>query len=41
MFRIAPEVHAKAALAAQLIGNSLNQWAEKVLKEVTSSSLLV
>src|SRR3712207_1154109 len=26
MFRVAPEVHASAALAAQLAGKSLNQW---------------
>jgi predicted HicB family RNase H-like nuclease len=32
MFRVAPEVHAKAALAAQLAGKSLNQWAEEALQ---------
>ena len=31
MFRIDPQIHAKAALAAQLKGISLNQWAEEVL----------
>lgn len=31
MFRIAPDVHARAALAAQLKGMSLNQWAEEAL----------
>ncbi len=31
MFRIDPKIHAKAALAAQLSGKSLNQWAEEVL----------
>jgi predicted HicB family RNase H-like nuclease len=31
MFRISPEVHRKAALAAELSGKSLNQWAEDVL----------
>lgn len=31
MFRVRPEVHAKAALAAQLAGKSLNQWAEETL----------
>lgn len=36
MFRVAPEVHAKAALAAQLKGISLNQWAEEVLREAAS-----
>ena len=33
MFRISPEVHARAAMAAQLSGLSLNQWAERALKE--------
>lgn len=33
MFRIAPEIHAKAALAAQLEGVSLNQWAERALEK--------
>lgn len=32
MFRIPPETHAKAALAAQLSGKSLNQWAADVLE---------
>lgn len=32
MFRVSPEVHARAALAAELSGKSLNQWAEEVLK---------
>jgi len=31
MFRISPEVHRRAALAAELSGKSLNQWAEDVL----------
>jgi predicted HicB family RNase H-like nuclease len=31
MFRVAPEIHRKAALAAELAGKSLNQWAEEVL----------
>lgn len=31
MFRISPEVHRRAALAAELAGKSLNQWAEEVL----------
>ncbi len=35
MFRIDPEVHAKAALAAELSGKSLNQWAQEVLIEAT------
>ena len=33
MFRIAPQVHAEAVLAAQLAGKSLNQWAEEVLRQ--------
>jgi predicted HicB family RNase H-like nuclease len=33
MFRIAPQVHAEAVLAAQLAGKSLNQWAEDVLRQ--------
>jgi predicted HicB family RNase H-like nuclease len=31
MFRVDPEVHRRAAIAAQLSGKSLNQWAEDVL----------
>lgn len=31
MLRVAPDVHAKAALAAQLSGKSMNQWGEEVL----------
>jgi predicted HicB family RNase H-like nuclease len=31
MFRINPETHRRAALAAELSGKSLNQWAEDVL----------
>ena len=31
MFRVKPEVHRKAALAAELAGKSLNQWAEEAL----------
>lgn len=31
MFRVDPEVHRRAALAAELAGKSLNQWAEEVL----------
>jgi predicted HicB family RNase H-like nuclease len=36
MFRIDPEVHRKAALAAELAGQSLNQWAEEALKQAAS-----
>jgi predicted HicB family RNase H-like nuclease len=31
MFRVNPDVHRKAALAAELAGKSLNQWADEVL----------
>ncbi len=31
MFRVNPEVHRRAARAAELSGKSLNQWAEDVL----------
>ena len=31
MFRVNPDIHRKAALAAELAGKSLNQWAEDVL----------
>lgn len=39
MFRIAPELHARAALAAQMTGKSLNQWAEDALREAAGRSL--
>ncbi len=32
MFRIAPDLHASAARAAELSGKSLNQWAEEKLR---------
>ena len=35
MFRVDPEVHRKAALAAEISGKSLNQWAEEVLDRAT------
>ena len=31
MFRVNPELHRRAAVAAELSGKSLNQWAEEVL----------
>ena len=31
MFRVSPEVHRRAVIAAELAGKSLNQWAEEVL----------
>ncbi len=39
MFRIAPETHARAALAAEVAGQSLNQWAEEALREAARRSL--
>ena len=33
MFRVDPEVHRKAVLAAELAGKSLNQWAEEALEK--------
>lgn len=36
MFRVSPEVHARAALRAQLEGVSLNQWAEQALREASA-----
>lgn len=36
MFRVSPDVHRKAALAAELSAKSLNQWAEEVLDRVAS-----
>ncbi|MFC3072326.1 type II toxin-antitoxin system HicB family antitoxin [Shinella pollutisoli] len=31
MFRVSPDVHRRAAIAAELSGKSLNQWAEEAL----------
>ena len=31
MFRVDPEIHRKAARAAELSGKSLNRWAEEIL----------
>ena len=39
MFRVDPEVHARAALAAQVSGKSLNQWAEEALREAAARNL--
>ena len=39
MFRVAPEVHASAVLAAQLSGKSLNQWGEEALRHAAERSL--
>lgn len=37
MFRVDPEIHRKAALAAELSGKSLNQWAEEVLNQAVQN----
>lgn len=37
MFRISPDIHAKAARAAELSGKSLNQWAEEVLRNASET----
>ena len=39
MLRVSPEVHASAALAAQLAGESLNQWGERALGEAAAASV--
>ena len=39
MFRVNPEVHRNAALAAELSGKSLNQWAEEVLNRAALGGL--
>ena len=36
MFRVNPELHRKAVVAAELAGKSLNQWAEDVLNRATT-----
>lgn len=39
MFRVNPEVHRKAALAAELAGKSLNQWAADVLDRAAGEAM--
>ena len=39
LFRVAPEVHARAALAAQLSGKSLNQWGEEALSAAAKRAI--
>ncbi len=36
MVRVAPEVHAKAARAAELAGKSLAKWTEETLRRATA-----
>lgn len=37
MFRVRPETHRRAALAAELLGKSLNQFAEEALEEASEN----
>jgi predicted HicB family RNase H-like nuclease len=37
MFRVDPDIHARAAKAAELAGKSLNQWAEEILDKATAA----
>jgi predicted HicB family RNase H-like nuclease len=39
MFRLKPDIHARAALAAELTGKSLNQWAEEAIEKACSVDL--
>ncbi|MFS8368246.1 type II toxin-antitoxin system HicB family antitoxin [Acetobacter oryzifermentans] len=39
MLRLSPEVHARAAIAAELQGMSMNQWAEAALNEAAKPVL--
>lgn len=39
MFRVDPIVHRRAALAAQLAGKSLNEWAEDVLAQASDRAV--
>ena len=36
MLRVSPEVHAGAAIAAEVAGKSLNAWGEEVLREAAA-----
>jgi len=38
MFRIDPETHRRAAIAAEVAGLSLNVWAEGVLAEAAAKA---
>ncbi|MBV2183505.1 MAG: type II toxin-antitoxin system HicB family antitoxin [Rhizobium sp.] len=39
MFRVDPDVHARAAQAAELSGKSLNQWAEEAQSKAASETV--
>jgi predicted HicB family RNase H-like nuclease len=36
MFRVDPDLHRRAAIAAELSGKSLNQWAEEALERAAT-----
>ena len=38
MLRVDPEVHSRAAVAAELAGKSLNQWSEDVLAKAAAEA---
>jgi predicted HicB family RNase H-like nuclease len=38
MLRVDPEIYAKAALAAELAGKSLNQWSEEALAQAANET---
>lgn len=39
MFRISPDIHARAATAAEIAGQSLNEWAEKALDQAATQKI--
>ena len=39
MFRVSPDIHARAVLAAQMRGLSLNQWAEEAMEKQADTDL--
>lgn len=41
MFRVSPDVHRSAAIAAELAGKSLNQWAEEAIASAAKLSAKV
>lgn len=38
MVRVAPEVHASVAMAAELAGTSLNKWTEEALRKAAAEA---
>lgn len=41
MFRVDPTLHARALIAAEVAGKSLNQWAEDALRSAADANLKV